>query len=124
MPDYPNTLPLPDTLSYSGEVDVGLIRTDFQTSRANQGINYNSPRTEISMTFAMDNDTYEDDWLPWIKANGFDWFYMPVVGPNAPGTITSTQRVRLISDMQYQKLGDNWLSVTVAAETVPGDFGL
>lgn len=122
MPDYPTTLPMPDTGTLSGQVDEGLLRSEVPSARANHRIGFNSPRTELSMTFSMINDTY-DTWLTWVKANAYDWFNMPIVATNTPTGITSTQRVRFISDIQYNKRGDNWLSVTVAVETVPGDYG-
>lgn len=118
MADYPPTLPLPD--QYTGIIDQGLIRTSFPVTAPNQVKGYNSPRTDISMTFSMDDATYET-WLTWMTSNGYDWFNMPVVSARTPTDITSIQRVRLSSEITLTKRGDNWLSATVAAELVPGD---
>ncbi|GAG52471.1 unnamed protein product, partial [marine sediment metagenome] len=120
-PDYPATLPLPDHGTYAGSVDQGLIRTTVPSAQANQIYGFNSPRVDISMTFKMVNDKYAE-WLTWVKANAFDWFNMPVISPATPTDITSVQSVRFTSDIQYTKLGDNWLSVTVACELIPGDY--
>ena len=121
MISYPTSLPLPDTQTYSGTIDVGLLRTQVPSARAAHFINNNTPTTEISMTFKMKNDLYTF-WLSWALNEGYRWFNMPVVSAGTPANITSEQRVRFISDIQLTKLGDNWLSVTVAAEIVPGDF--
>ena len=81
----------------------------------------NSPRYELSVTFAMTNDVYYNQWWPWVKANAYGWFNMEIVNPNTPSDITSLQRVRFITPLQYDKRGDNWLGVTVGLEMVPAD---
>jgi len=120
MLDYPITLPIPDYGSYSGVSDHGLVRTSIPVAAPNQLLGFNSPTTKITMTFSMDNDTYTD-WLVWVTDNGWNWFKMPVVSPLDPVLITSTHSVRFISEVQYQKRGDNWLSVSVTAEMIPGE---
>jgi len=118
--DYPATLPLPDFGDYYGVIDKGLIRTAYPAAAPSQLAGYNSPTVIISMTFSMTNAQWTD-FAIFVNDSGFDWFRMPVVSPNAPVLITSTMRVRFISDLDYQKQGDNWLSVTVQAEMVLGD---
>ena len=118
MPDYPTTLPLPEPDNYNGTLDQGLIRTSFRVTAPNQVKGYNSYREDISMSFSMDNDTY-DAWITWVNSNGYDWFNMPVVSSRTPTDITSTQLVRFSSDVQVAKQGDNWLTVTVGAELQP-----
>lgn len=122
MPDYPSTYPLPDGGAYSGSIRPGISRTDIPSPRPNQRNRYNAPRTEISMTFTMTNDDYQT-WRTWVLANAYNWFNMPVVSHHDPDDITSTQPVRFISDINYQKRGDDWLSVTVAAEIQQGARG-
>jgi hypothetical protein len=121
MITYPTTLPMPETTGISGSIDVGLVRTNIPTENASQLINNNSPTTEISMTFNMKNDMWVI-WLQWVTGNAYRFFNMPVVSSATPTDITSVQRVRFISSIQQQKLGDDWMSATVAAEIVPGDF--
>ena len=116
---YPSTLPLPDT--YSGAVSWGLLRSEGGGSELEQRTSFNSARTDFSMTFSMDNSTYYD-WYAWIKSFGYDWFEMMVVSNRLPlGPIESFQRIRIVGPVQYSKRGDNWLSVTVQAEMIPGD---
>ena len=122
MIDYPLTLPRPDTEGYSGVVDSGLAITPFPTARPNITKVFNSPRVDLSVTFTMTNNVYADDWFPWIIANAYDWFNMQIINPNTPTDITSLQRVRFTSPLQYRKNGDNWLSITVALEMVMGDL--
>jgi hypothetical protein len=119
METYPTTLPQPDYGSYAGNVGQGLIRTSIPVPAPNQVIGFNTPRTDWVMTFTMDNDTYKD-WIAWVEQYGFGWFLMPVVSRYNPVLITSTHRVRMTTEIQYTKAGDNWLSVTVGAELVPG----
>ena len=117
---YPSTLPLPDT--YTGSVSWGLLRSEGGGPELEQRTSFNSSRTDFSMTFSMDNSTYYD-WYAWIKANGYDWFEMLVVSNRLPfGPIESFQRIRIVGPIQYSKRGDNWLSVTVQAEMIPGDY--
>jgi hypothetical protein len=119
IPTYPTTLPRPDYGNYSGSVDEGLLRTQVPSARAFQNISYNMPATELSLTFSMTNEDYVA-WNTWVLANAFDWFDMPVVAPaETVPDITTTQRCRFTSAIQYQKKGDYWLSVTVAAEVIP-----
>lgn len=120
MADYPSTLPLPDYGTYAGVVDNGLLQTTVLTAQRNQLITYNSPTTKLSMTFSMDNDIYAL-WFSWVKTNAYYWFNMPVVSTNQPTDITSTRQVRFISDLSYTKREDNWLSVNVTAELIPGE---
>ena len=120
MITYPTNLPTPDFGSYYGVVDEGLIRTSFPVPAPTQVVWFNSPTVNITMTFSMDNATWLE-WSEFASSYGYDWFLMPIVSPKNPLIITSTHRVRFISDMQYQKRGDNWLSITVTAEMVPGD---
>jgi hypothetical protein len=121
MPDYPTDLPRPETSAYAGSVNYGLIIDGVGSARPNTKTTYNSPRADLSLTFAMDNETYAINWRPWVLANGYDWFNMEIVNPNAPTNITSIQRVRFTSGMQYEKRGDNWLAVTIGVEMVPAD---
>jgi len=119
MVDYPLTLPLPNNSSYSGIIGTGLVRTNIPAALANQLQTFNSPRTEISMTFSMDNFTYIN-WIIWVQGNAYQWFNMPVISGSEPDVITSTRQVRFISDTAYTKQGDNWVSVSVSAELLPG----
>ena len=121
MTDYPTTLPLPDRGQYNGVMDYGLQRTQVPAPLPSQISAYNSPTTTISMTFSMTNDTFTE-WDTWVKENGYKWFNLPLVVGNLPDIITSVQRVRIISPYEKTKRGDNWLSVSVAMETVPGDI--
>ena len=117
---YPENLPIPDVGDYYGVIDKGLIRTAYPAAAPSQLAGFNSPTVVISMTFSMKNSQWSQ-FSYFAENNGFDWFVMPVVAPNAPKLITSNMRVRFISDLDYQKQGDNWLSVTVQAEMVLGD---
>lgn len=119
MPDYPGTYPLPDSGTYTGTIRPGMSRTEVPAAQPNQRPRYNAPRVEVSMTFTMTNDDYAT-WRTWVEANAYNWFNMPVVSHYAPDDITSVRPVRFISDINYQKLGDDWLSVTVAAEIQQG----
>lgn len=123
MISYPANYPQADFGTYSGTIDVGLVRTSVPNADASQLRNYNAPTTEISMSFSMTNDTYQT-WLTWVLANAYRYFTMPVVSSATPTDITSVQRVRFISPIEYQKAGDDWGTATVAAEIVAGDFHL
>lgn len=120
MPDYPANFPAPDHTSYVGTVDQGLTRTTPPVPAPNQLVGFNSPRQEFTVTFSMVNDDY-DEWREWAEEFGWDWFNLPIVSQSLPVIITSVHRVRMISDLQLVKRGDNWLSVTVSIEVIPHD---
>jgi hypothetical protein len=120
-PAYPATFVQPYNRAYTGTLEIGLLRTSLPTAQASQIKISNAMRPELSMTFAMKNTEYKD-WWEWVKQYAWTWFTMDLVNPRQPTLITSNQRVRFISDLQYQKRGDNWLTVTVAAELYQGDI--
>lgn len=120
-PAYPANFPSPDFGSYSGAMDMGLLRTSLPTAQASQIKIGNAMRPHISLTFSMKNDLYLQ-WWGWMKEYAWTWFTMDLVNPRQPDLITSNQRVRFTSDLQYRKRGDNWLSITVAAELYQGDI--
>ena len=117
--DYPANQPLPDYGDYSGTIDHGVYRTTVPAPRPDQITTFNSPRTDISMSFTMDNDQYIA-WILWVRQWAYNWFNMPVVSGYTPNEITEVRLVRFTSDIQYTKLGHDWLSVTVAVELQPG----
>jgi hypothetical protein len=117
---YPANLPLPDFGSYGGIIANGLVRTGFANPAPSQIETFNSAAIQISMTFSMDDSTY-DEWLAWVIVNGYDFFDMPVVSPHMPLKITSTSRIRFISDLQMSNRSYNWQSVTVSGELIPND---
>ena len=119
MLDYPTSLPLPDYSTYSGYISTGLQRSSVPAALANQLQIFNSPRTEINMSFSMDNFEYSL-WIVWVLDNAYQWFNMPVISGSAPTDITKVRQARFMSDIAYTKRGDNWLTVTVAAELLPG----
>jgi hypothetical protein len=117
---YPENYPMPDHTGVSGSIDVGLRRTAVPAALANQVKTHNSPVDSLTLTFSMTNDEYSA-WLDWVRTYAWQWFQMPIVSRHTPVNITSTRRLRFISDVQYEKRGDNWCSVTVQAEILPAD---
>ena len=117
---YPPEYVLPDRVAYSGTIGQGLIRTTVPRSQANQIQGFNSHRIDLSLTFSMNNDDMIA-WYLWVKQYAYYWFLMPVVVPRTKtDPIMSEQNIRFTSDINYQKRGDNWVSLTVAAELIPG----
>jgi hypothetical protein len=117
---YPATLVLPDHPSYSGAVDLGLLRTSAGGGVANQMLSFNSPTQMLSLSFSMDNDEYFNNWLPWVVANAYWFFEMPVISINPPVDIMSSQLVRFASDIEYLKRGDDWITLGVSVEIMYG----
>jgi len=120
MNSYPVGLPLPDHTDYSGLIDYGIIRSSVPASRSNQLQSYNSPQQKLSLSFSMDNDTYLT-WLSWARTDGYYWFEIDIISGFNPVDITSTHAIRFIGDISYTKRGDNWLTVSVEAEMIPGE---
>ena len=119
-PAYPTNFPLPDHGPYSGTLDFGILRSSIPSAEASQIKIANAMRPELSLTFSMTNPDYLT-WWEWVKEYAFTWFTMETVNPHIPTDITSSRRLRFIGDLSYQKRGDNWLSITVAAELYMGD---
>lgn len=123
MVDYPANFVLPRYDTYSGIRESGLLRSAAPTPEPNQIKTFNSAITQLNLSFAMSKTAYAE-WEPWVRANAYDWFVMPVVGPHAPDYITSDSRVRFISDIGFNYAGHDWYEVNVSAELVPNDVGL
>ena len=119
---YPETLPAPDHVNYSGVIDNGLLRSQVPSAQAYQYASFNAETTTFGLVFSMTNATYLE-WDAWVKDNAYDWFeFSDVISGMLPQTYpVSTHRVRFISDVQYTKRGHDWLSVAVEVELVPGD---
>jgi len=49
-----------------------------------------------------------------------DWFYMDIVTPRTPVTITSTNLFRMVAGTQQTKRGHDYISVTASFEMIPG----
>lgn len=120
MEHYPQDFKRPDHTSYSGATRFGLGRTTVPTVLANQRKYYNREVVELNLTFSMTNDEYVD-WFAWVRENADEWFIMSIVSPYRPVYIVSDHRIRFKSALQYNKQGDNWLSVSVTAEVVQAD---
>jgi len=118
MLNYPSTLPLPN--SYDGAVTFGIIRSETGGPEVNQDRTYNSRRTDFSMQWEMENDTFKE-WYQFIRTTWADWFIMPVIVDRTPTLITSEQAVRITSPITYTKLGHDWVTVQLTAELIPGD---
>lgn len=121
-PVYPDTLPSPDHVNYSGVIDNGLLRSQVPSAQAIQYAQFNAPTTTFGLVFSMTNATYLE-WSAFIEEFGYDWFeFNDVISGMLPQIYpTSTQRVRCISDVNYTKRGHDWLSVSVEVELIPGD---
>lgn len=117
---YPSNFPPANAPGFTGTNRVGLGRTSVPAALAKQRKYFNAPKIELTVTFGMTNDTYTD-WFEWIRANGDNWFDLPVVSHRAPVDILSTHRVRTMSPVELVKQGDNWVDVSVEIELVPGD---
>lgn len=120
MNSYPSRFPAPDNDGMTGDIGVGVQRTSIPVALANQETRFNSPRVEMSLTFSMDNDTLLD-WINWAFGYAHKWFLMDLVSPHGPVDIVSEHRVRMIGEVQQVKRGDNWNSVTMPVEILPGD---
>ena len=119
--DYPTNFPLPNDTTYSGVVDPGLVRTSTDTPAPFQTKLFGAPTVELNWTFNMSRDLYWVSWLPWVLANGYDWFNMQVMSPYNPVLVLSEHRCRFTSDLSMTKLGYDWVSVTISGEILQAD---
>lgn len=120
MTAYPANYPKPARSGITGHIDPGIRRTSVPAALANQVTVFNSPEDGLSLTFEMTNDWYAV-WYEWVRTYAWMWFEMDIVSRHTPVNITSRHRIRFISEIQLQKLGDNWLSISVQAEIMPAD---
>ncbi len=119
--EYPEQFALPDTDSYAGSVDQGIIATSVSTAQRTQIQAFNQAAEQYSMTFHMTNDEYIY-WIVWVRENAYRWFRMRIVSKQTSIEVNSPQWIRFISNVAYAKQGDDWASCTVLAEVLIGDL--
>jgi len=117
---YPDGYILPDIGSYEGLIDVGLRRSSMPTALPTQEKVFNSPRELLTLTFSMSNDDYIS-WFAWARAYGWQWFRIDIISSHKPVLITSNHIIRFVSEINYVKRTDNWVSLEVSAELLPSD---
>ena len=116
---YPSNFPRPDTNGYSGVETYGLSRTGLPTSNPRQIKTFNADVHSLTLTFSM-TQTLFNDWICWMDQQAVDWFYMDIVTPRTPVTITSTNLFRMVAGTQQTKRGHDYISVTASFEMIPG----
>ena len=116
---YPATFPRPDTNGYSGVETYGLSRTGLPTANPRQIKTFNADVHSLTLTFSMSQTLYSE-WICWFDQQAVDWFYMDIVTPRTPVTITSTNLFRMVAGTQQTKRGHDYISVTASFEMIPG----
>lgn len=116
---YPDEFPKPQMDGYSIGVDMGVLRTEFDTGRNRQRRNYKTMPHTFGFSFAVAiADLYA--WLNWVNANAYEWFQLDAASflTGAYGGNCSPHMVRFISDISMTPISQKFMQVTVAAEMV------
>ena len=120
MNKYPSSFRLPDA-SYSMTMDTGLLRTPFENGHHRQRRRYRTLPTVLSVSFDVKN-SQKHSWLLWMQNNGFDWFEIPL--PTLFEQLATDEHckpsiVRLISDLDIQPNGGDYVRISCMMEMIP-----
>lgn len=119
---YPSSFPTPTVQNYNIAVDMGIVRTRFDTGVNRQRRRYRTMPHLFNFTFAMpivDLDT----WQMWADEYAYQWFEIPaasyLTGMAQNDKNCSPHVVRFVSDLQITPLSNQSFAVTVVAEMAP-----
>lgn len=121
MTEYPESYPLPLVQGYAIDVDMGLIRTTFETGRVRQRRNYQTMPHLFGFTFVVGTrDLW--DWLRWVNSYAYDWFEMDctsfLTGYQESSGYCSAHAVRFASNIRMTSVDREYFEVNVTAEMV------
>jgi hypothetical protein len=114
---YPDAFPKPTVQGYGIEVDMGLIRTEFDTGNHRQRRTYKTMPHQFALNFAM-SVTQLYAWQNWVNQNAYTWFSLDMMSfltGNVPGHC-SQHLVRFISNLSITPMTQTHVQVSVAAE--------
>ena len=116
---YPSTFPTPTIQGYAMQVDMGIIRTPFDTGRYRQRRTYKTIPHTFQFRFVVKN-TDLDDWLQWVNNYAYEWFQINIYSFLTPQTneTCSPHAIRFISNISIAPLTTKYLEIGVTAEMV------
>ena len=111
---YPSSLRLPEYNPYQLDVDMGVVRTPFESGFHRQRRRYTNMPTILNVRFVM---TWKQlrNWQEWWHLHAYTWFEMPAVTMNSaqPTQDCDMHVLRCISDLQIEALSaKGYCSVT------------
>jgi hypothetical protein len=119
LPQWPETLPMPDRDGYQYGLAFGLIRTPFTGGSVRQRRTVWSMPAQFALAFRM-NTAQLGILQIFLDLYGYGWFSMDLVSGAArvmrPLSDCLAHRVRFISDPTHQLIGPNLWRVTLTAE--------
>ena len=118
---YPNEYPKPLVKGYSIDVDMGLIRTPFETGRARQRRSYKTMPHLFGFTFVVGTrELY--NWLSWVNSYAYDWFQLDMTsfltGNNSDSGYCSAHAIRFASNIRMTAIDQKHFEISVTAEMV------
>ena len=116
---YPQSFRLPD-VEYSAAVDMGVLRTPFDSGASRQRRRYTWMPTQISVRFVMHYQR-KALWLQWWNQNAYDWFEMAVPDMTVKHATDRCEPllVRCITDLQINPVGRDHVEITTVIELHP-----
>lgn len=119
MKDYPARFRLPD-INYDMAVDMGVLRTPFETGYTRQRRRYVSMPTQLSAIFIVEN-AKRPDWFQWWAENAYTWFIMKVPNMTLVGNDAACEEkaVRCISNLNISPVGPGHTQITAIIEFHP-----
>ena len=117
---YPQSFRLPD-IEYSAAVDMGVLRTPFDSGASRQRRRYTWMPTQLQVRFVLH---YQQKalWLNWWNKNAYDWFTMAVPDMTVKHATDRCEplQVRCIADLNITPVGRDHVEITTVIELHPG----
>lgn len=124
MKTFPADFRLPDWADYAIAVDMGVLRTSFDSGHARQRRRYTHMPHVFSITFSLHWHML-GRFQAWWNRYAYEWFEMPV--PDMYASLDekrcSPQIVRAIGDLQIRPSGRDHYQISTYMELSPAAFG-
>jgi hypothetical protein len=123
MKTYPSSFPTPLIDGYGIGVDMGLLRTPFESGRSRQRRRYTSMPTAFNFSFAVKVKDL-DSWQQWVNQNAYTWFKIKAMSylTGATNDTCSEHVVRFTSDLSITPITAEAVKIDVTAEQAPTDL--
>lgn len=115
---YPTNYPLPTIEGYGIDVDMGVIRTQFNGGRIRQRRVYSTMPQTFTLRFVVELAGLKT-WQNWVNDHAYTWFDLRIASyMNEPTEHCKEHSIRFTSNLSISPLTDDgkYFAVTVTAE--------
>ena len=109
-------LPCPSILAFDYEIDLGLIRSDFDVGHARQKRRYLHRPTYYQVSWSGLTTGQLQAWEAFMQEYGFNWFCASFITGQTGDWVIDEHTIRFVENPQISlQRKDRW-SVTITAE--------